>query len=128
MAHPANKMRAAAFRFVLDDRSPQARRLERRVAWRCRRLALPYGDQGLLISRELYSSIGGFRPLQIMEDVDIVRRIGRARLVMLETCAVTSATRWQREGWRRRSLRNLSCLMLYAAGVPPRLIAKAYGA
>ena len=128
MAAPQNRMRAAAFRFALDDASPQALRLERLVAWRCRWLALPYGDQGLLISRALYDAIGGFRPLPIMEDVDIVRRIGRWRLVMLQSGAVTSAVRWRREGWWRRSLRNLSCLALYSAGVPPRLIVKAYGA
>ena len=41
-------------------------------AWR-----LPYGDQGLLISRALYDAVGGFRPLPLMEDVDLVRRLGR---------------------------------------------------
>ena len=128
MAAPRNTMRAAAFRFALDEASPQALRLERLVAWRCRWLALPYGDQGLLISRALYEAVGGFRPLPIMEDVDIVRRIGRRRLVMLQSRAVTSAVRWRSEGWWRRSVRNLSCVALYGAGVPPRLIAKAYGA
>ena len=120
--------RAAAFRFALDDASPAARRLETAVALRCRMLALPYGDQGLLISRQLYDCVGGYRDLPIMEDVDIVRRIGRARLEMLQTRAVTSADRWRRDGWFRRSARNAGCLALYGAGVPPRLIAKAYGA
>ena len=119
--------RAAAFRFALDDASPEARRLETAVALRCRMLALPYGDQGLLISRQLYDEIGGYQPLPIMEDVDIVRRVGRARMEMLQTCAVTSAERWRRDGWLRRSARNAGCLALYGAGVPPRLIAKAYG-
>ena len=83
-----------------------ARRLERLVAWRCRVLALPYGDQGLLISRALYEAVGGFRPLPLMEDVDLVRRLGRSRLPPLPVPAVTSAERWRREGWRRRSARN----------------------
>jgi hypothetical protein len=72
--------RAAYFRFALDDPSPAARRLERAVAWRCRILALPYGDQGLFISRALYDEVGGYRPLPLMEDVDLVRRLGRRRL------------------------------------------------
>ena len=38
--------RAGYFRFALDSDDPRARRLERLVAWRCRVLALPYGDQG----------------------------------------------------------------------------------
>ena len=58
-------------------------RLERLVAWRCRVLALPYGDQGLLIARALYDAVGGYRPLPLMEDVDLVRRLGRRRLAAL---------------------------------------------
>lgn len=126
MADPANRHRAAHFRFALDDASPPARRLERLVAWRCRVLALPYGDQGLLISRALYEAVGGFRPLPLMEDVDLIRRLGRARLVALPVAAVTSAERWQREGYTRRSARNLACLALWFAGVPPRIIRRLY--
>jgi rSAM/selenodomain-associated transferase 2 len=119
--------RAAYFRFALDSSDPRARRLEKRVAWRCRRLGLPYGDQGLLIARALLDAAGGVGALPLMEDVDLVRRLGRRRLVGLDVAAVSSAARWQREGWRRRSARNLACLALYFAGVPPRLIARLYG-
>jgi rSAM/selenodomain-associated transferase 2 len=118
---------AGYFRFALDSGEPRARQIERLVAWRCRKLALPYGDQGLLIHRDLLDAIGGIRPLPLMEDVDLIRRLGRRRLVAIDIAATTSATRWQREGWYRRSLRNLSCLTLYFMGVPPRLIARLYG-
>jgi rSAM/selenodomain-associated transferase 2 len=119
--------RAGYFRFALDSDDPRARRLERLVAWRCRALALPYGDQGLLIHRDLLQAVGGVRPLPLMEDVELARRLGRKRLVALETAAVTSADKWQRQGWYRRSLRNLACLALYFARIPPRLIARLYG-
>jgi rSAM/selenodomain-associated transferase 2 len=118
--------RAWYFRFALDDESPAARRLERAVAWRCRVLALPYGDQGLLIHRSLLDQVGGMRPLPLMEDVDLVRRIGRARLGALPTAAVTGAERWRREGYLRRSARNLTCLSLWFLGVPPRIIQRLY--
>lgn len=124
---PANRSRAAVFRFALDDDSPQARRLTAMVDWRVRRLALPYGDQGLLIHRDLYADLGGHRPLPLMEDVDIIRRIGRSRLTVLDASAITSAERWRREGWWWRSSRNVACLALYYLGVPPRLIKKLYG-
>lgn len=127
IADPANRGKAAYFRFALDDADPRARRLERAVAWRCRRLALPYGDQGLLIHRHLHRVVGGFRPLPLMEDVDMIRRLGRGRLVGLDVPAVTSADKWRRDGWNRRSLRNLFCLSLWFLGVPPRLIARIYG-
>ena len=119
--------RAGYFRFALDSADPRARRLERLVAWRCRRFALPYGDQGLLIARSLLHSAGGMRPLPLMEDVDLVRRLGRKRLRALPASALTSAGKWQRQGWMRRSARNLACLALYLCGVPPRRIARVYG-
>jgi hypothetical protein len=70
--------------------------------------------------------VGGVRALPLMEDVDLVRRVGRARLVALVPAATTSAMRWEREGWTRRSARNLCCLALYFAGVPPAWIALLY--
>ena len=120
--------RAAYFRFALDDAAPAARRLERAVAWRCRVLALPYGDQGLLVHRELLEAAGGIRPLPLMEDVDLIRRLGRTRLVALPVAAVTSAARWRDQGYLRRSTRNLGCLALWFLGVPPRIIARVYAA
>jgi rSAM/selenodomain-associated transferase 2 len=118
---------AAAFRFALDDQSLAARALERAVALRARALALPYGDQGLLIPRKLYDAVGGFAPLPLMEDVEIVRRIGRSRLTILPVRAVTSAERYRRDGYAGRVLRNAACLSLYALGVPPGRIARLYG-
>jgi hypothetical protein len=61
-----------------------------------------------------------------MEDVDLVRRLGRRRLRALDAAAVTSAAKWRRRGWLRRSARNLFCLALYYAGLPPRLIGRLY--
>lgn len=126
VADPGNQTRAAVFRFVLDDRSWQARLLERLVSWRVRTFGLPYGDQGLLIHRDLYRSVGGFPAWPLMEDVHLVRRIGRGRIALLQSIACISAERWRRNGWIRRSLRNLTCLSLYFLRVPPRIILKLY--
>jgi rSAM/selenodomain-associated transferase 2 len=127
VAAPDAAARAGYFGFALDDPSPAARRLERIVAWRCRALGLPYGDQGLLIARRLYDEVGGFSALPLMEDVDLVRRLGRARLAPLDASAISSARRYRSGGYIRRPLRNLMCLSLYFAGVPPRRIARLYG-
>jgi rSAM/selenodomain-associated transferase 2 len=128
MADPSSQDRAAVLRFALDDPSPHARRLESVVAWRARVLGLPYGDQGLLISASLYRRFGGYRRIPIMEDVDMVRRLGRRRLVFLDVAALTSADRYRHGGWIVRPLRNLSCLGLYFVGLPPRVIARLYAA
>jgi len=127
IAVPGASGRAGYFAFALDDPHPAARRVERLVAWRCRRLALPYGDQGLLIARPLYETVGGFAAIPLMEDVDLVRRLGRRRLAPLPAAVSSSARRYRADGYIRRPLRNLLCLSLYFAGLPPRHIARLYG-
>ena len=127
IATAANQGRAACFRFALDDSATVARLLERLVALRCRLFALPYGDQGLLIHRGLYEALGGFRPMPLLEDVDLVRRIGRRRLTYFATPAVTSAVRYRRAGYGPRMVRNLCCLVLFALGVRAETVARLYG-
>lgn len=122
----AGPARAGYFRLRLDSPDSRARRLERAVALRCRALALPYGDQGLLIHRDLLAAVGGIRALPLMEDVDLIRRLGRARLCALDAAAMTSAERWERDGWLRRSARNLTCLAGWFAGIPPSRLARWY--
>jgi rSAM/selenodomain-associated transferase 2 len=123
---PEAASRAGYFDLALDDPAPVARRLERIVAWRCRVLALPYGDQGLLIARTLYDNVGGFAALPLMEDVDFVRRLGRHRLTRIGARCTASAQRYRRDGYLCRPLRNLFCLSLYFAGVPPARIVRLY--
>ena len=122
----SNRRRAAYFRFALADSAPAARRLEKMVSWRSRTLGLPYGDQGLLLERRFYDEIGGFKPMVLMEDVDMARRIGKPNLVALDVPAVTSAARYRAGGYVARPLRNLTCLGLYFLGLPPPLIARLY--
>ena len=127
IAEPKNAERAAVYRLALDSTRLSARVIER-VAWaRARALGLPYGDQALLISRPFYDALGGHPPLPIMEDVELIRRVGRRRLVFLETEALTSALRYEREGYLKRGLRNLACLALYRLGVRAETIARLYG-
>lgn len=117
----------AVFRFKLDDAGWRARLLEWLVQARVTLLRLPYGDQGLLIHRDLYDRVGGYSAaLPLMEDVDLVRRLGGARLNVLDATAVTSSARWRRDGWLRRSLRNLTCLALFRLGIAPHWIARFY--
>ena len=127
MRAPGADDRAGYFDLALDDPAPAARRLERIVAWRSRVLALPYGDQGLLIARSLYDAVGGFAPLPLMEDVNLVRRLGRRRLGRIGARCLASARRYRQDGYLRRPLRNLLCLSLYLAGVPPARIVRLYG-
>ena len=118
--------KAGVFRFALNDISWEARIIEKGVSLRCRFLALPYGDQGLFISRSFYEELGGFKPIPLFEDVDIIRRIGRHRLVFFKSRAVTSALRYQTNGFYFQPIKNLMLLLLYYFGVSPRYLASFY--
>lgn len=92
---------------------------------RSRVFRLPYGDQGLLISRDEYDAIGGYPDIPLMEDVAMSRALGR-RLQVLPMAITTSAARYAREGWVRRGLRNLGLLARYFIGVDPERLVKRY--
>ncbi|HXF53509.1 MAG TPA: TIGR04283 family arsenosugar biosynthesis glycosyltransferase [Hyphomicrobiaceae bacterium] len=126
VASGARPLTAAAFRFALDDTGFFPRLLELGVVVRCALFRLPYGDQGLLIPRRLYDQVGGYRPLPLMEDVDLIRRLGRSRTLILRTSAVTSALRYKREGYLVRAARNLSCVGLFYLRAPMPLIERLY--
>jgi rSAM/selenodomain-associated transferase 2 len=115
---------AGCFRFGLDSPSWFARVIERGVALRVALFGLPYGDQGLFVRRASFEALGGFADLPIMEDVDFVRRARRlGPLFRSPMRAVTSARRWERDGWIARTARHLGLIALYFCGVPPsRLI------
>jgi rSAM/selenodomain-associated transferase 2 len=126
MTNPHNTGRAAVFTYRLDDPTPPARRVERLVAWRTRSLGLPFGDQGLLISRAFYDSLGGFRDMPLMEDIEIIRQIGKRRLAVLQSFALTSADKYQSGGWWARPVRNVCCQILYFLGIPPSVLVLLY--
>ena len=116
-----------SFAFGLDSPAWQARVLEWGVGLRVALFDLPYGDQGLFVRRVAFEQMGGFAPLPLMEDVELVRRLSRlGRLEHRRERLVTSARRWEREGWVRRSARNLMTLSLYGLGVSPDWLARRY--
>jgi glycosyltransferase involved in cell wall biosynthesis len=108
---------AASFRFALDDDGLMPRFVEWLVGLRCQLLALPYGDQGLLISRNLYNRLGGFRHC-LSWRTSISRRLKRRKLVMLKSRAVTSEERYRREA--RRGACAISAASCFITFAPPR--------
>jgi rSAM/selenodomain-associated transferase 2 len=118
------RVNAGCFRFALDSRSAKARIIELGVRARVALFGLPYGDQALFVRRDAFVAMGGYADLPIMEDVDLVRRLRRdGRLHRSALTATTSARRWERDGWLRRTARHLTLIVLYFCGVAPaRLI------
>lgn len=117
------------FRLRIDARRWQARVIEAGVRWRVRGLGIAYGDQGIFVRRDVFRRLGGYRPLPVMEDADLVRRIrarGRFRPSPVEISV--SARRWERDGWWRRTAANLRILALHLAGRSPDRLAAMYPA
>lgn len=116
-----------AFALRLRSPAPQARRIERFVAWRVRRFGLPYGDQALFVRRDVFDAVEGYPDWPLFEDVEFVTRMRRAGRVWHSSLAVeVSARRWEREGWLWRSSQNVMLLALYFAGVSPTRLARWY--
>jgi len=128
VAHHVSRVpeKAAVFRLAYDRDHARARWLAARANRRTRWFGLPYGDQGLLVSRELYESVGGFPDQPLMEDVELVRRIGRRHLKTLPVDAVTSAEKYERDGYRRRAYRNGWLVFRYLMGASAEKLARLY--
>lgn len=118
--------KAAAFTLAYRSDAAEAQWLARRANRRARWLGLPYGDQGLLIHRDLHDAVGGYPDQPLMEDVAIIRAIGRRRLVLLSAQARTSAAKYERDGWRRRAYSNAWLLIRYLLGASPESLARKY--
>jgi rSAM/selenodomain-associated transferase 2 len=123
--HLSKPDKAACFQLKYRIKGRAARIVATWANLRTRLFGLPYGDQGLLVSRTLYDEIGGFRDIPLMEDVAIARALKR-RLTMLNHTAATDARKYLHEGWVRRGLRNLWTLTRYLAGMSPDQLAKQY--
>lgn len=118
--------KAAAFTLAYRSDAYMAKVLARRANWRARTLGLPYGDQGLLLPRRLYDETGGYPDVALLEDVKLVQAIGRKRLSLLNAEARTSAAKYERDGWRRRSWHNAWLITRYLLGTSPEKLAQSY--
>lgn len=124
---PSSRRVAGWFPLRIDAPGWRYRLVERGATMRARWLGLPYGDQGLLVHRELYAAAGGYDDVPLMEDVQLVRRLRRwGRLRALPAPVVVSARRWQRDGVLRRTVRNWGVLARWMLGASPDALAERY--
>jgi len=123
------RVAAGAFRLNIGTPGRRLRWVERAVAWRSRMLQLPYGDQALFLHADTFRAVDGYRDMPLMEDVALVRALrARGRIAIVPVSVTTSDRRWRRLGIFRTTLINLGVLAAYHAGVPPRHLARWYGA
>lgn len=113
-----------AFRLGFDERPPLWGLLS---AGYSRTSRTAYGDQAIFVSRAAFERLGGYRPLPIMEDYDLVTRLRRrGRFVLLPLAVRASARRHRRQGELRTFARIATIKILYRLGVSPARLARAY--
>ena len=125
---PEAHLSAWCFDFKVDSRGrPMLWLLERLVNLRSRWLQRPYGDQGLLIHNQLYQRIGGYRPLALMEDLDLVERLSKVTTIRsLNRALLTSAERWQQRSVLMQAWRNARLRQLWRQGISPDQLLRRY--
>jgi rSAM/selenodomain-associated transferase 2 len=110
---------AGAFALKIDGSGWKLRLVEWGVSQRSRWLHLPYGDQALFLTANLFWEMGGFQPLLIMEDFELVQRLNRrGRVAIVPVPVLTSSRRWQQLGVWRTTLLNQLIILGYFLGVP----------
>ncbi|MFC1757211.1 TIGR04283 family arsenosugar biosynthesis glycosyltransferase [Planctomycetota bacterium] len=116
-----------AFRQVINDPAWIYRWIEWGNGLRVRWMAMPYGDQGIWVRRELFEAVGGFPSVMLMEDIKLSEQLrvhGRPKL--LDGPVHVGARRWQQFGPIRQTLRNWKLVVRHKMGVPPSELIKSY--
>jgi rSAM/selenodomain-associated transferase 2 len=76
-----------------------------------------YGDQGIFVRAAVFGQMGGYRPLQLMEDVDFTQRLKRiGQTVLIRAGLRTSGRRFLARGPWRTFLFIVWLLLLYSLG------------
>ena len=117
-----------AFDLGIDSQHFVFRVIEKMASIRSRLTRIPYGDQAIFIRRDYFQSLGGFKDIPIMEDVELMQRIKRRRgkINILKDKVKTSPRRWETEGVVFCTLRNWFLITLYLLGAKPETLAKFY--
>ena len=126
-ADARNDVVAGAFRLRIDSRAWQARVIEAAVRLRIALFKMPYGDQALFVRRRVFEMLEGYADLPLMEDFELVRRLKVVgRLVSSQSAVLTSARKWERDAWFRRSRQNLYLATRFLSGESPSRLAQKY--
>jgi len=125
LEHIINQESAGYCKLSFDDTSIMAKIISFSANLRSNIFKLPYGDQGLLISKKLYNKIGGYPDLPLMEDVEIAKLL-KKKIRLIPATIKTSAYKYKRDGWFKRSINNIIFLMKFKCGVDPYKLAKSY--
>lgn len=116
------------FDVSIDGAHPLLRAVERLMNWRSRLTGIATGDQGIFVTRTLFTAAGKFPDIPLMEDVELSKRLKRfGPPLCLRHCIVTSGRRWEKRGVVRTILLMWRLRLAYWLGADPRRLAMRYG-
>lgn len=103
------------------------------LAWtsnhRARTMHWIFGDQAMFVRRSVFTEIGGFPELPIMEDLEMSRRLHRrGELAVLSATSTAAARRFEQHGTWQMVVFMQYLKALYFVGVSPQAIARRYRA
>jgi len=97
------------------------------INFRARVFRVATGDQGMFIQTKLFRQLGGFKEIELMEDVELSRRLKRRSSPLILPDVITaSARRWQSRGVIKTIVLMWSLQLAYKVGVSPRQIHRWY--
>ena len=115
------------FDFKIKKDNLEYRFLEIAVALRSRFLQHPYGDQGLLIHKDLYYKTGGYSSLKIMEDIDLITRITKkTKLKRIRESIYTDDRKWTNSNIIKRAIKNYKLRKKWRQGYDIDNLSKEY--
>ena len=86
-----------------------------------------FGDQGIIVKRDFYLSIGGFKELPLMEDVDFFRRARKVtQIKKFNKNLIVSTRRFDKVGIVKTQFKSFVSIIKYLLGVDPNKIYKYY--
>jgi rSAM/selenodomain-associated transferase 2 len=116
------------FDVSIDGAHPLLRAVERLMNLRSRLTGIATGDQGIFVTRTLFTAAGGFPDIPLMEDVELSKRLKRfGPPLCLRHRIVTSGRRWEKRGVLRTILLMWRLRLAYWLGADPRRLAMRYG-
>ncbi|MFI5395816.1 MAG: TIGR04283 family arsenosugar biosynthesis glycosyltransferase [Candidatus Binatia bacterium] len=111
----------------LTPSTPLLRLTGELMNWRSRLSRIATGDQAMFVRREVFSRMGGYADIPLMEDVELSRRLkGAGSVACLRQRVTTSARRWQTHGVVKTILLMWTLRALHFFGVSPARLRRLY--
>lgn len=116
------------FDLQLDDSRPTLRLVGFMISLRSRISKVGTGDQAIFVRRNIFTKLGGYPDVPLMEDVALSRALKReGAIACLRSRVTTSARRWEQEGVWGTILKMWVLKSLYLAGISPTYLKRYYG-